>query len=96
MMIGRHGNRPGCFAHPCGVAVDSLGNIYVSDKQFENIQIFNSQGQLLMAIGGEGHGPGQFWLPAGLFIDPDDRIFVADSFNKRIQILQLMEDMDNE
>ena len=89
--IGRHGNRPGCFAHPCGVATDSHGNIYVSDKQFENVQIFNSAGQMLMAVGGEGHGPGQFWLPSGIFIDDKNRIFVADSFNRRVQVFQLIE-----
>ncbi len=89
--IGEHGNRPGHFAHPCGIAVDSFGNIYVTDKQFENVQIFNSEGQILMALGGEGHGPGEFWLPMGLFIDGRNRIFAADSFNKRVQIFQFME-----
>ena len=77
MILGQHGNRPGYFAHPCGLATDSFGNIYVADKQFENIQIFNSQGQILMAIGGEGHEPGQFWLPAGIFIDDNDSLLAS-------------------
>ena len=65
--------------------------IYITDRQFENVQIFNQQGQILMAFGQEGKQAGQFWLPAGIFVDRRNRIYVADSFNKRIQIFELME-----
>jgi DNA-binding beta-propeller fold protein YncE len=90
-MFGRQGDRPGNFAHPCGVATDGYGNIYVTDRQFENVQIFDQQGRILMAFGQEGTQAGQFWLPAGIFIDSRNRIYVADSFNKRIQIFELVE-----
>ena len=62
--------------------------IYVVDAHFENIQIFNEAGQLLMAFGREGCGPGRFSLPAGLAIGPDDRIWVADSGNRRVQVFE--------
>ena len=91
LTFGQHGDRPGCFAHPCGLATDSFGNIYVSDRQFENVQIFNRRGQILMAFGYEGNDEGEFWLPAGIYIDKNNRIYVADSFNRRIQIFQLLE-----
>jgi hypothetical protein len=55
------------------------------------VQIFDPQGQILMAFGREGTQAGQFWLPAGLFIDSRNRIYVADSFNKRIQVFELLE-----
>jgi DNA-binding beta-propeller fold protein YncE len=71
--------------------VDNQGNIYVADRQFENIQVFNSDGHILMALGGEGNQPGHFWLPASIYIDNQNRIFVADSYNKRIQVFQLLE-----
>jgi DNA-binding beta-propeller fold protein YncE len=90
-MFGRQGDRPGNFAHPCGVATDGFGNIYVTDRQFENVQIFDQQGRILMAFGQEGTKAGQFWLPAGICIDSRDRIFVADSFNKRVQIFNIVE-----
>ena len=67
-----------------GVATDHAGNIYVIDRQFENVQVFDPQGRILMAFGEEGNGPGQFWLPAGIFIGEDDRIYVADAYNGRI------------
>jgi DNA-binding beta-propeller fold protein YncE len=90
-MFGRQGDRPGNFAHPCGIATDSYGNIYVTDRQFENVQVFDQQGQILLAFGHEGTQAGQFWLPAGIFIDSRNRIYVADSFNKRIQVFELLE-----
>jgi DNA-binding beta-propeller fold protein YncE len=92
--FGQQGDRPGYFAHSCGIATDSFGNIYVTDRQFENVQIFNPQGEILMAFGQEGTAPGQFWLPAGIFIDSRNRIYVADSFNKRIQIFELLEKVE--
>jgi hypothetical protein len=58
------------------------------------VQIFNRQGDILMAFGEEGTQAGQFWLPAGIFIDDRNRIYVADSFNKRIQIFELLEKVE--
>ena len=88
----RAGDAPGHFAHPCGIATDSFGHIYVTDRQYENIQIFNKDGQILMAIGQEGSDPGEFWLPGGVYIDDRNRIYTADSFNKRVQIFELLRD----
>lgn len=84
--IGQKGNGAGDFALPKGVAVDSVGNIYVVDAQFENIQVFDQTGQLLMAFGEEGTAGGEFWLPAGIAIDKQDRIWVADTGNRRLQL----------
>jgi DNA-binding beta-propeller fold protein YncE len=77
---------PGYFAQPKGVAIDSEGHLYVVDGQFETVQIFDDQGQLLMDFGEEGNRPAEFWLPAGIFIDPADRIWIADSYNRRVQV----------
>ncbi|MEZ4999553.1 MAG: hypothetical protein R2744_00210 [Bacteroidales bacterium] len=68
---------------PKGIAVDRNRNIYVVDAAFENVQIFNSSGQLLMFFGGPYRSPGDMWLPADVttdyenlgyfekFVDPD-------------------------
>ena len=47
------------------------------DAHFENVQVFDDRGRLLMAFGEEGGGPGEFSLPAGVAIDESDRIWVA-------------------
>ena len=89
-MFGTHGDRPGSFAHPGGIATDSQGHIYAVDKQYENVQIFDHEGNILMAFGAEGNAPGDFWLPSGIFISPDDHVYIADSFNKRIQVFEYL------
>lgn len=85
LQIGSRGDMPGYFSRPKGVAVDSQDHLYVIDAQFEAVQVYSSEGQLLMAFGREGRGPGEFWLPAGMCIDESDRIWIADTYNRRVQ-----------
>jgi DNA-binding beta-propeller fold protein YncE len=82
----------GDFSLPKGMGIDTGGRRYVVDAAFENVQIFDPDGNLLLAFGGPGHGPGGFSLPAGLFVDSTDTIWVADSFNRRIQVFRLLGD----
>ena len=58
------------------------------DVLFDNIQVFDRAGRILLAVGEGGEGPGQFWLPNGIAISRSDEIFVADSYNHRVQILK--------
>ncbi|HAF30635.1 MAG TPA: hypothetical protein DCG75_16460 [Bacteroidales bacterium] len=69
--IGSYGKRPGQFVRPKGVAVDKNSNLYVVDAGFENTQIFNKDGNLLMFFGGSYTGSGYMWLPAKVLIDYD-------------------------
>jgi sugar lactone lactonase YvrE len=62
--VGGVGQIPGSFGRPKGVAVDSAGRMYVVDAAFENVQIFNDEGQLLMFFGGPYSGLGTMYLPA--------------------------------
>jgi DNA-binding beta-propeller fold protein YncE len=86
------GNTPGTFSRPKGVASDSDGNIYVIDALFDNIQVFDRQGRLLMDFGEHGNGIGAFWLPTAIYIDPNDSIYVSDSGNRRIQVFQYLKE----
>lgn len=87
--FGNVGNKPGTFARPKGVGVDSEGNIYVADSAFNNIQIFSEYGkELLMFFGGGGLEPTQFRLITGIYIDEDDKIAIADGFSGRVQTFQ--------
>lgn len=87
--FGEEGDGPGTFSRPKGIATDSQGHIYVVDYLFDNLQIFNDQGQVLLAVGSRGQDRGQFWSPGGIDI-VNDTIYIADTFNNRIQILHYL------
>jgi DNA-binding beta-propeller fold protein YncE len=88
--FGAAGDGPGYFSRPKGVAVDSMGHIYVVDALFANVQIFDREGRLLLAFGRPGTEPGEFWLPNDIFIDAQDRIYVSDTYNQRVQVFQYL------
>ncbi|NOY14236.1 MAG: 6-bladed beta-propeller, partial [Deltaproteobacteria bacterium] len=66
------------------------GHIYVSDAAFDNIQVFNRRGDLLLVLGRGRKGPDRFCLPAGLSFDADNRLYVADSCGYGIKIFQYL------
>jgi sugar lactone lactonase YvrE len=70
--VGSYGTSLGQFVRPKGIACDHESNLYVVDAGFENTQIFNKQGQLLMFFGGPYKGPGDMWLPVRVTIDYDN------------------------
>lgn len=88
--FGRKGDAAGCFSLPRDVAFDRDGHIYALDNQFENVQVFDAAGRLLMAWGEEGRGPGQFYLPSGITIDDRNRIWIADTYNRRVQVFRFI------
>ncbi len=70
--VGKYGDRIGDFVRPKGVAVDKEDNLYVVDASFENVQIFDKEGKLLLYFGGAYKGPGGMWLPIKIRIDYDN------------------------
>lgn len=73
------------LGNPIGVAVDSLGNIYVAENNAQRIQKFNKEGQYITHWGEMGSGEKQFRNPHLIAVDKDDNIYVADTDNNRIQ-----------
>lgn len=90
LRFGKKGDAAGDFSLPRDVAVDSSGQIYVLDNQFENFQVFDAAGTLLTAVGREGADRGEFALPSCITIDAQDRIWVADTYNRRVQVFQYL------
>ncbi len=90
---GSSGNGDGHFAlhSHLSVAVDSLGNVYVSDEDNSRIQKFDGNGMFLLKWGGKGSGDGQFgenqyWSgPQGIAVDGQGNVYVADPANYRIE-----------
>jgi sugar lactone lactonase YvrE len=83
---GAPGTEPGQFT-ASGVAVDSKGNVYVSDVANNRVQKFSATGHALAEWGGPGIQPGQFKDPADIAVDGHGDVYVLDAGNSRIQIL---------
>jgi ABC-type Fe3+ transport system permease subunit/DNA-binding beta-propeller fold protein YncE len=85
---GKHGTNAGEFMLPRAVAVNSRGEVCVSEYGVvERIQRFAPRGaKLLDSFGHPGNGLGEFNRAEGLCVDSQDRIYVADSCNHRIQV----------
>ncbi|MCL5097931.1 MAG: 6-bladed beta-propeller, partial [Candidatus Omnitrophica bacterium] len=85
---GKPGTSPGELAFPRAVAVNSSGEILVSEYgKAERVQRFSALGKrFLGSFGHAGSGPGEFNRAEGLAIDAADRIYVADSCNHRVQV----------
>ena len=84
MSFGSEGTGPGQFDGPLAVAVNTYGEIAVSDRDSHRVQVFSSEGGFLFSFGEEGTGDGQFNYPIGVAYDRDDNLLVADSENDRI------------
>ncbi len=83
---GTSGSGNGQFLNGAGgVAVDSAGNVYVTDLGNHRIEKFTSGGTFITSWGSSGTGNGQFSAPEGIAIDASDNIYVADTGNHRIQ-----------
>ena len=79
---GGEGDAPGQFKEPECIAVDSAGNLYVSEFSGHRVQKFDPTGHALLAIGHKGDGDGEFNQPSGIYVAPDGSIYVCDTFGK--------------
>lgn len=71
-----------------GLAIDSEGDLYVSDEVQGMVRVYNQEGKLLNVFGRPGNRIGEFSRPLGVWVDERDRVYVADSRNHRIQVFQ--------
>jgi sugar lactone lactonase YvrE len=75
----------GAFMWPTAIALDRVGNVYVSDEWYHRISIFTKDGTFLAKWGTAGNGEGEFNMPWGIAIDTAGDVYVTDWRNDRVQ-----------
>lgn len=99
--FGSVGHNVGQFARPRGLAVDREGLVYVSDAAFCNVQVFQGDGAVLLAIGGRAERsgpdqPGRYLLPAKLTVDDSGRLYVVDQFLHKVEVIRRLSDAEGQ
>lgn len=86
---GCHGEEPGQFDHPRGVAIEHGEHgmrVWVCDRGNDRLQCFTPDGVLVKCLGGSGRAPGCFLGPYDLtFVDR--RLIVSEFEGRRVQVL---------
>ena len=66
------------------VAVDTNGNIYVTNSDSNSVIKFDSNGNYITKWGSFGGGNSQFYDPHGITVDSDGNVYICDHNNHRI------------
>jgi DNA-binding beta-propeller fold protein YncE len=77
---------PGTFSLPTHVAVDSEGNVYVTDTLNARVEIFDADGNFISQFGKRGDGPGHLERPKGIAVDCDGHVWVVDAGQDRVKV----------
>ncbi len=88
------GEGPGQFLFPTYLALDTKGNLYVTDTLNSRVQMFDANGKYVKSFGQRGNAWGMFDKPKGVALDIFGNVYVVDSgwsnvqiFNQKGQIL---------
>jgi DNA-binding beta-propeller fold protein YncE len=67
----------GAFVNPMGLAIDSLGNVYVADQVHQRIAKFTNNGTFIADWSSQIN-------PTDIAIDSSDNVYVTEMFDSRI------------
>lgn len=77
---------PGVLSRPNSIAVDTEGNVYVTDTFNARVQVFDAEGNWLRMWGKPGNIAGCFMRPKGIAIDRDNHVYVVDAEFNNVQV----------
>jgi len=71
---------------PDNIAVDTNGQLYVSDIGAYRVQVYDRNGKFIHTVGGYGDNVGEFARPKGIAVDRQGWIYVADAAEQVVQM----------
>jgi len=90
LVLGRtEGDGADVFASISAIEVDPSGNIYVLDRQANELRIFDASGRHVRSVGRSGEGPGEYSAANGLAWLADDTLVIVDQRGNRYSLLSL-------
>jgi 6-bladed beta-propeller len=75
------------FGSISALEVDQIGNIYVLDRQANDLRIFDEHGNHVRTVGRAGQGPGEYSAANGLVWLAEDSLLVIDQRGDRYSVL---------
>jgi len=84
--IGKAGSKEGELFHPTNLALDSLGNLYVSETSNFRISVFGPDGDFVRTFGQIGREPGSFARNKGIAVDRQGNFWVVDAAFENVQV----------
>ena len=77
--FGKLGSGKGQFDHPCDIACDSTGKVFVTDSYNNRIQVFTSEGKFLRIISGRDQSR-ELNAPIGIAVDAScGMVYISDA-----------------
>jgi DNA-binding beta-propeller fold protein YncE len=78
--------KDGDFDKPSGIAIDSIGNVYVADTENDRIQKFEASGNFIAKWGRPGELDGHFLWPSDVAVDDsEDFVYALDGTSHCVQ-----------
>ncbi|MYF63557.1 MAG: hypothetical protein F4183_03565 [Rhodothermaceae bacterium] len=74
------------FGGDLEVAVNSRGQLFVTDRQVVGIRVFSNTGALTQRIGRGGDGPGEFRSTPLIHVGPKDTVYALDTRATRLAV----------
>ena len=84
-MFGRLGVNRGELKGPYGVAMDSSGRVYISERGNHRVSVFTSGSRFLASFDNHRSGLGCFSYPRGLAVDANGVVYVCDTKNNCVR-----------
>lgn len=76
------------FGEITAIAVDEQGRLFALDSHYNEVRVFDANGNFISEAGGPGRGPGELSAPESLVLGRDDRLYVSDRRLLRISVFR--------